>query len=248
MNLRSLVIAAVGTLLAAPALAQAPASTAWTGEGSFGAGVTTGNTKTSDLSAGLKLKHVEGGWTQAVELAGEYGKTNSTETRNRITAAFQVDRSFSDNLRGFGRVTYEKDAFSGFNNRYSAGVGVAYDVIKSEPTSWTLQGGPGFRRDEIKGRALPLPAIAARTEDSFAVMAGSRFKHKLNDNVSLSNDTDVVYTNTTTQIVNDLALTFDISGNIQGRVSYGVRHDTSPPRGFEKTDTTTRFSLVYKLS
>jgi putative salt-induced outer membrane protein len=246
MKLKTLAIAACAALMAAPALAQTPAAPAWTGEGTFGAGLTTGNTETTDVSAGLKLKHTGAVWTQSGELSAEYGETDSTETRNRIAAAFQLDRSFNDRLRGYGRLAYERDEFSGFENRTFAGVGVAYDVIKSEPTTWTLQGGPGYRIDEIRARTIA-PVAPSRSEESFAVMAGSRFKHQINERVALTNDTDVIYTDVTTQVVNGLALTFDLSGNLQGRISYDVRHDTDPPLGFEKTDTATRFSLVYKL-
>jgi putative salt-induced outer membrane protein len=80
---------------------------------------------------------------------------------------------------------------------------------------------------------------------SFA--AASRFKHQFNERVVLSNDTNVVTADASTQIQNVLALTADIMGNLSARISYDVRHDTDPPAGFEATDTTTRFSLVYKI-
>ncbi|MCF6329846.1 MAG: hypothetical protein L3J02_08615, partial [Henriciella sp.] len=42
------------SLITAPALAQ-DETTGWTGEGSLSAGVTTGNTETTDLGLGLDL-------------------------------------------------------------------------------------------------------------------------------------------------------------------------------------------------
>jgi len=224
---------------AAPALAQT--KPVWTGEGVFGAGITTGNTETTDLGAALKLKHDDGGeWTQAVELAAEYGETNSVETKNRIAAAGQVDRILDERLSIYGRATFERDEFSGFENRYFVGAGLAYKVVISEPTNWTLSAGPGYRIDEIRS--------TGESEESFGASAGSRFSHALNETTVLTNDTDVIYADTSTQIVNSLALTFDLMGNLSGRVSYDVRYDTNPPVGFEDTDTALRFSLVYKVS
>lgn len=241
LKIRSVFIAAAATLaFASPALAQdADETPEWEGEGSLSAGYTTGNTETTDFGAGLKLKHNGNLWSQSGQFSADYGETDSVETKNRIAAAGQVDRVLSERLSAYGRVTYEKDEFSGFENRYFIGGGLSYDVIVGEPTTWTVQGGPGYRVDEIR--------TTGETEESVGFAAGSRFGHQFNDNVALTNDTDVIYSETSTQIVNSLALTFDLTGNLSARVSYDVRHDTDPPAGFESTDTATRFSLVYKV-
>ncbi len=241
MKLRSVIIAAAASLaFAAPALAQdADETPEWEGEGSLSAGYTTGNTETTDFGAGVKLKHNGNLWSQSGQVSADYGETDSVETKNRIAAAGQVDRILTDRLSAYGRVTYEKDEFSGFENRYFVGGGLSYDVIVGEPTTWTVQGGPGYRVDEIR--------TTGASEESLGISAGSRFAHQFNDNVALSNDTDVIYSETSTQIINSLGLTFDLMGNLSARISYDVRHDTDPPAGFEKTDTATRFSLVYKV-
>ena len=46
---------------------------------------------------------------------------------------------------------------------------------------------------------------------------------------------------------NGVALTAGLMGNLSARISLDVRHDTSPPEGFKATDTSTKFSLVYKV-
>ena len=225
--------------VAAPALAQT--KPVWTGEGVLGAGLTTGNTETTDVAAALKLKHDDGGeWTQAIELAADYGETNSVETKNRLAAAGQVDRVLDERMSIYGRATFERDEFSGFENRYFVGAGVDYKFIVSEPTNWTLSAGPGYRVDEIR--------LTGESEESFGASLGSRFSQALNPTTQLTNDTDVIYADTSTQIVNSLALTFELMGNLNGRVSYDVRYETDPPVGFEDTDTALRFSLVYKVS
>lgn len=241
MHIRLVVSVAMTSLsLCAPALAQdADETPEWQGEGSLSAGYTTGNTETTDFGAGLKLKHNGDLWTQSGEFKADYGETDSIETKNRIAAAGQVDRIITDRLNAYGRVTYEKDEFSGFENRYFVGGGLSYDILFNAPTTWTVQGGPGYRVDEIRG--------TGDREDSLGFAAGSRFAHEFNENVALSNDTDVIYSNTSTQITNSLALTFDLIGNLSARVSYDVRHDTDPPAGFESTDTATKFSMVYKF-
>jgi putative salt-induced outer membrane protein len=227
---------------AAPAVAQ-DAGADWSGEGALSAGNTTGNTETSDLGIALKLKRKGDLWSQSGEFAADYGETDGLETKNRLYGAAQVDRKLSDLWSLYGRGTAEKDEFSGFESRYFLGVGAAYVVLDGDTTSWTVQGGPGYKIDEVRA-TLTTPST---TEESLSFAAASRFKHQFNERVALSNDTNVVTADASTQIQNVLALTADIMGNLSARISYDVRHDTDPPAGFESTDTTTRFSLVYKI-
>lgn len=238
---------ALGAVSMAPAFAQ-DAPKEWTGEGAFNAGVTQGNTRTSDLGAGLRLKHTSGQWSQSGELTADYGKTNGAETKNRIFAAGQVDRILNDRWSAYGRASVEHDEFSGFDNRYFLGLGVTYQVIKSPDMEWSIGGGPGYKMDEVQARIVsPTVTIPASTEESIAAQAASRFKYKINDKVSLTNDTDVLYSDASTQTRNVTALTVDLMGNLQARFSYDIRNESNPPLGFKATDTATKVSLVYKI-
>jgi len=231
----------------APAFAQDPPKE-WTGEGAFNAGVTQGNTHTTDIGAGLKLKHTAGQWAESGELSGDYGKIDGVETKNRIFAAGQVDYLINDRLSAYGRVSGEKDDFSGFDARYFAGVGIGYQVIKQDNMQWGLQGGVGYKVDKVAERIVsPTVRIPKSTEESVGVQAASRFKYKINDKVALTNDTDILYSDTSTQTRNVVALTVDLMGNLQARVSYDIRNESNPPVGFKATDTATKFSLVYKI-
>lgn len=228
----------------APAFAQDAPKPAWSGEGAFNAGVTTGNTETTDVGLGLKLRHDGGDWVQSGEFVADYGETDNVESRNRIFAAGQVDRIFDDRLSAYGRLTWERDEFSGFENRYFAGLGLAWKAVDTEAMKWTIEGGPGYKVDEVRATLVD-PAV---TEDSFGARAGSKFEYAFSDAVSLSNTSEIVYADTSTQLSNVIALTANLWGNLNARVSLDVRHDTDPLPGFEATDTATKFSLVYKIS
>lgn len=229
--------------LALPAFAQDAPPPEWTGEGALNAGVTSGNTETTDIGLGLKGKHHGDNWTQSGEFTVDYGKTDGVESKNRMFAAGQIDRIFDDTLNAYVRMTWERDEFSGFDNRYFTGLGLAFKAIDSEPVKWTLEGGPGYKVDEVRA-TLTDPAT---TEESFGARAGSKVSLKLNDAVTVSNDTEVIYSQTSTQLANIVALTANLWGNFNARISFDVRHDTDPLPGFEATDTATKFSLVYKV-
>ncbi len=240
-----LVSIALLSTVSATAVAE-EANQGWSGEGQLSAGQTSGNTDTRDIGFGLKLAKESGKWTYAGEASADYGEIDGVESKNRIFAAANVDRLITDRMFGFGKVSHERDEFTGFDSRTFAGVGLGYHVFDGDRTKWTVRGGPGVKYDEVKAIVVEGQAtIPADTETSFSVFGGSDFSHAINEMVTFSNLTSVLYAEESTQIVNTAAVTSKFSDKLSGRVSYEVRHDTNPPTGFEETDSATRLSLVY---
>ncbi|MEN0078940.1 MAG: DUF481 domain-containing protein [Pseudomonadota bacterium] len=238
------VLTAATLAIAAPAAAQ---NAAWTGEGAFNAGVTSGNTETTDLGLGLNLERQTQVWKTSLEAQADFGETDGEETKNRLFFAGQLDRQISDRLYGFGRLSYEIDEFSGFENRAFIGGGLGYEIFSGDVTSWSVEGGPGLKIDEVRASISGGEEIPAETVESFSVFAASNFAHAFNDSVSFTNDTDLIYAEESTQIANIAALTAEMTDTLSARVSFDVRFDTNPPEGFEDTDTATRIALVYSI-
>ncbi len=245
MKNQFMTLAALGLALAPCAVAQ----DGWTGEGSFSAGYTTGNTETTDVGLAVKLNRESGLWTYTGEAAADYGETDSVETKNRYFLAGEVDRQLGDRLFSFVRTSYEQDEFSGFDSRLFVGGGLGYLILDGETTTWSVQGGPGIKIDEVQQTTAiedGVPVITpASTERSFSIVGGSEFAHNFNEAVKLTNETDIIYAEESTQIGNVIALTAALTDAFSARVSFDVRHDTNPPPGFEATDTVTRASIVY---
>lgn len=236
--------------LALPAHAQDAADNGWSGEGSLSAGVTTGNTETTDLGLGVDVARVMDVWTIGLKASADYGETDGAETKNRVFLGTNLDRQINDRLFGFGQLSYERDEFSGFESRAFIGGGLGYEVLNGDVTQWTVRGGPGLKIDEIEAvldtTTIPATVVtAATTEESFGATAQSNFAHQFNDNVAFTNDSTVLYAETSTQIGNIAALTATLTDTLSARVSFEVRHDTDPVDGFESTDTISRVSLVY---
>lgn len=236
--------------LALPAHAQDEANNGWSGEGSLSAGVTTGNTETTDIGLGVDVARVMNVWTIGVQATADYGETDGDETKNRIFLGTNLDRQINDRLFGFGQLTYERDEFSGFDSRAFIGGGLGYEVLAGDVTTWTVRGGPGLKIDEIEAvldtTTVPATILSpATTEESFGATAQSNFAHQFNDNVAFTNDSTAVYADTSTQLGNIAAITATLTDTLSARVSFEVRHDTDPVDGFEATDTISRVSLVY---
>lgn len=236
--------------LALPVHAQDAAENGWSGEGSLSAGVTTGNTETTDLGLGVDVARVMDVWTIGLQASADYGETDGAETKNRVFLGTNLDRQINDRLFGFGQLSYERDEFSGFESRAFIGAGLGYEVLNGDVTQWTVRGGPGLKIDEIEAvldtTTVPATVISeATTEESLGATAQSNFAHQFNDNVAFTNDTSVLYAETSTQVGNIAALTATLTDTLSARVSFEVRHDTDPVQGFESTDTISRVSLVY---
>tara|TARA_R110000803_G_scaffold20032_7_gene51791 strand:+ start:2452 stop:3225 length:774 start_codon:yes stop_codon:yes gene_type:complete len=250
LNQPSLVVALASAALLTSNPAVAQEKDGWSGEASFSAGHTTGNTDTTDVGLGIDVAREQGLWTYEFVADGEYGEQDGIESRNRYFLSGDVDRLLNEKLFAFGRTSYEVDQFTGFDSRSFVGGGLGYHIFDGEQIKWTVRGGPGVKIDEVKRTvttdSLGAPLIIpAETESSFGAVARSAFGYKFNDNVKLTNETDVLYGEASTQIENMVALTASVSTSISARVSYNVRYDTNPADGFEDTDTALKVALVY---
>ncbi|KCZ56524.1 hypothetical protein HY29_08040 [Hyphomonas beringensis] len=243
--------AVIAALTSAPAFAEGDQD-GWVGEASISAGMTTGNTETTQAGLGVDVDRNDGDWTFGLQLSGDYGEEDGIESRNRYMVAADLDHDFNDTMFAFARGSYEVDQFTGFDSRSFIGGGIGWHVLDKEEHHWTVRGGPGMKIDEVKrritvdqnGAALIIPAM---TERSLGAVAQSDYFLAFNDAVSLSNKSSVVYGEESTQLTNSLALTAALNGHLSARISFDVRHDTDPQPEFEATDTATKFSIVYKL-
>ncbi|PKP81471.1 MAG: DUF481 domain-containing protein [Alphaproteobacteria bacterium HGW-Alphaproteobacteria-18] len=233
-----------GSCLAMPTHAQ---ESRLKGEGSFTAGLNTGNTETSDLGIGVKMSHENQIWRNSIEVLADYGTKNGSETKNRAFFAGQSDRTLNDRLFAFGRLSHEIDEFSGFDSRSFVGGGLGWQIFQGGPAMWSVEGGPGIKFDRIAASTSGSPPVTvpAESEEFFSARAASKFGYTFNDAVKFGNDTNLVYADASTQIGNKTTLTALLTKSLSARVSFEVRHDTSPQAGFESTDTATRMSLVY---
>ncbi|MCG8442121.1 MAG: DUF481 domain-containing protein [Caulobacterales bacterium] len=244
----------LGGLLGAVALTPAAhaqlgfTKEAWALEASVSANATSGNAESTDLGLGFKAKRVGDLWRHAGSLTYDYGDSDGEETKNRLYADYQADRSLGERTYGYGRGSYELDEFDGYDYRVNLGTGLGYDVVVRENTTWSLQGGPGVQIDAIEDIVDPITGTVVTpgdTQTNLALGLGSRFSTSLNENVSFTNNTDLTWTEDTTIIFNTAALTAQLTGALSARLGFDVTHDTEPPAGSKSTDTTTRASLVY---
>jgi len=223
----------------------------WSGEASLTGGKTTGNTDTEDLSLGLKLGKEGEKWRHKVDVLVDYGKVDNATNRKRWALGYQIERDVNDRTYIYANADTYQDDFGAYENGYFIGAGGGYKLVLPDPLSWNIEAGAGYRvqeaRDYVDSSVTPNVWINPGQTNELALRAFSDLDYDLNDNVSLYNDTEILWSDSDTYIWNEVGLNAQLMGNLAARVSYRVDHHTDVPPGIEKTDTAARFGIVYTI-
>lgn len=245
MTAVSIVFAA--STLAPTAMAE-DGSQGWSGEASVTGSNSTGNTERSDIGAGIKLDNIIGRWTHKVAVQADYGEDRGRTRKKRAAGSYQLNRNIGDRVFLFGEGNASTDDFGPFVQAYFVGGGIGYQLLEPNGARWDVEGGLGYRWQKAQSATTPIAQTFGRVQEEVAVRAASDFSWSINDNVRISNDTELLYSSSDTYIWNDVSLTADLMGNLAARLSYRIDHHTDVPQGRENTDTITRVGLVYKIN
>ncbi len=215
-------------------LKQAGVFDNWSGSGQLGASVSTGNSDSKTLAAGLALQKDGLNWRHKLDALIDIQEDNGVKSQERILAGYQADWKLSERAYLWGRFEYEKNGQAGIRRRFSESVGLGYRVIDGERVKWDVEAGPALRQTKF----------VDFDENSFAVRGGSKFLWKLSDTTDFTNDT-AIFIESAGSINNTAALTAKLFGALSARIAFNLAWEEEPPLGLEKLDTTTRFTLVY---
>jgi putative salt-induced outer membrane protein len=177
-------------------------------------------------------------WDHDFAFAYNYGEDEGDETTNRFLGSYDASRYFTDRLYGFGDLRYTYDEYGAYEQDLFVGVGLGYHVIDTADTAWRVQAGPGYRR---------LVNYDGSTEDEAAASLSSKLWWSLSDTAVLTNDTDVIYSDSDTLIANDLGVNVALSDALSMRTSLRTEYHTDPLPGREDTDHTLGVSLIYSF-
>lgn len=218
----------------------------WTGKGEVGAFRATGNSDSTGLSAALALTREGDAWSHKLSGRADYQRTNDLTTRERFLAAYEPRYQIHERLFAYGLTQFERDRIQGFSARYALSGGVGYHLLDREDVDLSLQAGPALRITRL---------VAGGGETRLAGLLGLDFDWRITDRLTLTQDTNAVAetggqatlivdsANTTLNLVTGLDA--KITDRLTTRLSYSVDYDSNPPAGGVKTDTFSRFTLVY---
>lgn len=211
----------------------------FTGSISARATATDGNTDTADIGIGARVGFFDGVNGNDVTLAYTYGADNGDTTENSVLAGYDYTREFGSNLFGFGKLVVAYDEFGSFERDAFVGAGLGYRIFNTEALQWSVQAGPGYR----------VAKDSAGTEiEEFAFSVSSDYLTRFSDTLFLTNDTDVLASDSDTYVTNELGLNVSMTDTLALRTSILTEYRSNPQPGFVSTDNTLGVSVVYTFN
>ncbi|MEL7491437.1 MAG: DUF481 domain-containing protein [Pseudomonadota bacterium] len=219
---------------------------AWTGNASAGASLASGNSDNIAVGLGIEAARTHGVFTHNISADLDLASSNPDpndpasqrlQTQNRWFTAYQLDLAFSDRTYAFGRISYEEDAFSGFDYRAFGGAGVGHFLYKSEPFKWKVEGGPGYQ--------YSLVDITPEIQSEFALYASTEIDWLIREGVLFEQDVDATWTSPTTTVESLTSLSTTLTESISTSLSFFVRYETNPPLTRQNVDTLLKASVNY---
>jgi putative salt-induced outer membrane protein len=208
----------------------------WKGEGEIGAFRSTGNTRNTGFSAGLELERKGVYWQHKLEFHADYQETAGVVSREQYLAAYSPRYTLNDRLYLYGLAQYEQDRFQGYTSRYSVSPGVGYRVFTGNDLSLELEGGPALRFTDY---------IDEPRRTNVSGLASMDFSWRPTANIRLTQQASAYLDPANSTFTSDTGLEAGMMKGLKARLSYRYEHDTNPPDAARRTDTISRFTLVY---
>lgn len=222
----------------------------FTGSVSARATATSGNTDSTDIGIGSQLGFFDGVNGHELALSYVYGEDDTGDTtEDSLFATYDYTREFGANVFGFAKIQaqYDGEAEDGaFEDDAFVGFGVGYRIFNTPTTQWSVQAGPGYR---VANLSDPGGVVDTVTDfEEAALSLSSDYYNRISPTVFVTNDTDVLASESDTSVINDLGVNVSMTDQLALRTSLLTEYHTEPAAGAEDTDNTFGLSLVYSFN
>jgi len=204
--------------------------------------VQSGNSETVNIGIGSDLNYVSGPNGIELQLNYAYSDDDDSDSEESLFYGLEYTRDFAQDYFGFAKLQgsadsatdaqYETDTFLSF--------GAGYRIFNDVDRQWSVQAGPGYRFAELND-------VTEGDVSEAAFGVSSDYAQKLTNTMSITNDTDVIWSESDTAVFNDLALNVSMTDTLALRTSVLTEYHTEPGTA-EHTDNTFGVSLVYSFN
>ncbi|MDO7728588.1 MAG: DUF481 domain-containing protein [Loktanella sp.] len=217
--------------------------------GSYGSvslrGTTTSNdgATSSDVGVGLRYGTFDGVNGIDVTAAFVYGEDDGVQTENNLQLGIDYRRDFNDTMFAYAKANASFDKLSTTVGEYEqdvfVGAGLGYRIFNTADTQWSVQAGPGYRAANV--------VVGGEVSEAAASVSSNVFK-SLTDTTYVTNDTDVIYSETATTVTNDLAINVALTDTLTMRTSYTTNFNDQSDATFSDAENTLGVSVVYNFN
>jgi putative salt-induced outer membrane protein len=201
----------------------------------------SGNTDNATVGIGTDLNYVQGLNGYQLLLSYTFGESDGVTDEKSLFYGLEYTRDLSPTLYGFAKLQGSVDEFSSFETDTFASFGAGYRIINDADHQWSVQAGPGYRFAEFND-------VTSGDISEVAFGVGSDYAIRLTPTTMLTNDTDVIASESDTVVYNDLAVSVSVTDTLALRTSLLTEYHTDPEPGFDDTDNSLGISMVYNLN
>lgn len=185
------------------------------GSASIGYSGKTGNNESQEFSGGVRLSYAQGNFVQTIGAAVDFAEDSAAKTKEDILAVYDANYYFDQSFYGFALARLEADGLASTADEVRRdgflGFGPGYRVINTPDMTWRVQAGIGVSYLEDGARN-------SVTETGY--LAGSRFYARISDSMFMTNDTDILASDSALRVNNDLGVNFRVTDAVSTRISY----------------------------
>lgn len=224
--------------LAAPAVAEEPPQ-GLSGRVAFSFAEARGNTDTQAVTGDAELEYRPGNqWVYDARLGFVTREENDNRTEERYELRTTANYFWTPDDYFFGRLEWRQDKFGGVEEVFIPSVGYGRVLLNTDRHSLKGEVGVGYRFAELSD---------GTDEEGALVSTGLRYLWNLSETADFFQNVLVQWTSDNTYVESETGLTASIVGNLSGRFTYRVRHNTDVPAGTRNSDFLTTLGLEYKF-
>jgi putative salt-induced outer membrane protein len=207
----------------------------WAGSFALSADASSGNTESFDVAGAARLTYGAGAFTNYMGLGIEYSEDDNQRDVAEAFAIYDGVYDFGNDFYAFGTARYNYDDFASFRHDAFIGAGPGYRIFNTDDLAWRVQAGPGFRYLEDQD---------ANETTELAGIASSRFFYRFSDTAFMTNDTDLLGSDESINVYNDLGVNFRMTNVLSTRVYLQTDWTDDPAPGFDEFDNSVGLALV----
>jgi putative salt-induced outer membrane protein len=197
----------------------------------------------ANVGLGLRYGTFDGVNGIDVTAAYNYSEDNGDEAQNQLLLGADYRRNFGPRYFGYAKLDASQDrAAENLDDNYVdvfLGAGLGYRILNDATSQWSIQAGPGYRYTETVGGFDNSEAAASISSNYYRSLSATSY---------VTNDTDLIYSDTSTLLTNDLALNVAMTNALSLRTSLSTSFDDSVDDTFGDASNTLGVAVVYNFN
>ena len=208
------------------------------GNAALGYLASSGNTESASLNVQLTLSHDIEKWRHFGQLLAVQSTEDDETTGERYNLVTKSDYKLGHASYVFFAFGFDRDRFSGVEQRVSGSVGYGGRMLDREKHELDGSAGLGFRESKFSD---------GRTEREAILRLGLNYAWQINENSQFTQSLVVEEGDSNTYVETVSALTATLVGDLAVNLSYTVKRNSDAPPGSVKTDKYASVSLQYSF-